>query len=165
MEGLGIDIKLLIAQLINFFLFFLIFKKYIAKPFSSFIKNEIKKDEEKEKLFAEMKKKEEAMIEEEKKLKAKMKRDLEEAILKSKKEAKAYKEELIAQAKKEAEEIVKKAKKQIEAEKKELEKETKKKVIDLALIIVEKGLKNYLDEKTQKEINKKMMENLKKVVN
>jgi F0F1-type ATP synthase membrane subunit b/b' len=40
MENLGIDGKLLSAQLINFILFFIIYKKYIAKPFMAFLKKE-----------------------------------------------------------------------------------------------------------------------------
>ena len=46
MENLGINVKLIIAQIINFALFFLIYKKFIAKPFVNFINGEKKKEEE-----------------------------------------------------------------------------------------------------------------------
>ncbi len=48
MEKLGVDLKLLIAQAINFILFFFIVKKYIAKPFSQFLKSEKENEKEKE---------------------------------------------------------------------------------------------------------------------
>ena len=40
MENLGIDIKLLIAQMINFGLFFFIIKKFVTKPFLNFVEDE-----------------------------------------------------------------------------------------------------------------------------
>ena len=45
MENLGIDIKLLIAQLINFGIFFFIIAKFVAKPFTKFLNEERNKDE------------------------------------------------------------------------------------------------------------------------
>jgi len=49
MEGLGVDVKLLIAQVINFLLFFYIFKKYLAKPFQKYLDEETKKTARKRK--------------------------------------------------------------------------------------------------------------------
>jgi len=50
MEKLGVDIKLLIAQITNFILFFIVFKKLVSKPFKNFLDDERKKEELKEKL-------------------------------------------------------------------------------------------------------------------
>ena len=47
MENLGIDLKLMIAQSINFLLFFFIVKKFIAKPFTNFLEEEKNKEKEK----------------------------------------------------------------------------------------------------------------------
>ena len=46
MENLGIDVKLLIAQVVNFALFLFIFHRFISKPFLRFLDSEKKKDEE-----------------------------------------------------------------------------------------------------------------------
>ncbi|MDO9028209.1 MAG: ATP synthase F0 subunit B [Candidatus Roizmanbacteria bacterium] len=165
MESLGIDIKLLIAQIINFGLFFFIFKKYIAKPFSNFLADEVKKEQEKEKVLNELKKKDEEMIASQNKLKVSLKKELEMAIKKSKDDAGLYKATLIAEAKSEAEEIIAKGKKQIEVEKKASEKELKNKVIELSTIIVEKAFNKYLSKDTQKDINKNILKNFESNLN
>ena len=54
MDKLGIDVKLLIAQLVNFGLFFFIFQKFIAKPFLGLIKSEEKKEKAKHAFEVEM---------------------------------------------------------------------------------------------------------------
>lgn len=165
MESLGIDIRLLIAQIINFGLFFFIFKKYIAKPFSNFLADEVKKEQEKEKVLNELKKKDEEMIASQNKLKVSLKKELETAIKKSKDDAGLYKAALIVEAKSEAEEIISKGKKQIEVEKKALEKELKSKVIELSTVIVEKAFSKYLSKDTQKEINKNILKNFESNLN
>ena len=165
MESLGIDIKLLIAQAINFGLFFFIFKKYIAKPFSNFLADEVKKEQEKEKVLNELKKKDEEMIASQNKLKVSLKKELETAIKKSKDDAGLYKATLIVEAKSEAEEIISKGKKQIEVEKKASEKELKNKVIELSTIIVEKAFNKYLSKDTQKDINKNILKNFESNLN
>ena len=159
MESLGVEVKLLIAQVINFGLFFFIFKKFIAKPFSNFLAEEVKKEQQKEKVLDNLKKKDEEMIASQNKLKASMKKELEMSIKKSKEDAKIYKSTLIAEAKKEAEEIISKGKKQIEVEKNTMEKELKNKVIELSTTIVEKAFDRYLSKETQKEINKNILKN------
>lgn len=161
MEGLGIDLKLMIAQVINFVLFFLIFKKYLAKPFAKFLDEEQKKQQAKEKMEQYLKDEEEKMKKNLEKQKKELEKKYDEAILKAKNEAKAYKEKLIAQAKKEAEEIIANARKKIEVEKKAAEKELNKKVIELSSMILEKTLHEELDEKKQKEINERLLKNLK----
>lgn len=165
MESLGIDIRLLIAQIINFGLFFFIFKKYIAKPFSNFLADEVKKEQEKEKVLNELKKKDEEMIASQNKLKVSLKKELETAIKKSKDDAGLYKAALIVEAKSEAEEIISKGKKQIEVEKKALEKELKSKVIELSTVIVEKAFSKYLSKDTQKEINRNILKNFESNLN
>jgi F0F1-type ATP synthase membrane subunit b/b' len=37
MDKFGLDIKLLIAQVTNFAIFFFVFKKFMAKPFAQFV--------------------------------------------------------------------------------------------------------------------------------
>ncbi len=165
MESLGIDIKLLIAQAINFALFFYIFKKFIAKPFSNFLADEVKKEQEKEKILVDLKDKEELMIVNQNKTKLQMKKELDEAIKKSKQEASLYKTKLVAEAGEEAEEIIVKAKKQIETEKKQAEKEIKNKVAQLSNMLISQSFDKYLSVSAQKEITKNILKNLPKNIN
>src|SRR3989344_4531891 len=65
MEGLGIDLKLLIAQIINFGLFFYVFKRFLAKPFVSFIDEEKQKEAERETSLQKAKKLEDELLKKE----------------------------------------------------------------------------------------------------
>ncbi len=159
MESLGIDLKLLIAQLVNFILFFYIFKRYIAKPFSQFLKTELDKEKEKERILQEIKKKEEMFTLEEKRIKEKIKKEYEEALKNTKQEAMKVREKIITQAKKDAEEIILKARRQIEEERNEMLKEIKQKAIDLSLLIVEKTLSQFIDKEMHKKINQQILKN------
>ena len=66
MENLGIDGKLLLAQIINFVLFFILVKQFVVKPFTNFLNQERKNEEDKDKLLEKLKKSEEAGLENEK---------------------------------------------------------------------------------------------------
>jgi hypothetical protein len=120
MESLGVDIKLLLAQIINFFLFFLIFKKFVAKPFSQFLISEKKKEEEKEKILAELKQKEENFVKEKDKEIKKLNTEQQRMIKELKEEIKKTREKMLNEAKKEAEIIVAKAQSKIETERQKL---------------------------------------------
>src|SRR3989344_9605340 len=127
MESLGIDIKLLIAQLINFGLFLFIFKKYIAKPFSDFLNLEIKKEKEKERILSELAKKQELVEKKAGKAKEKMKKEYDVAIQQARQEALVLRNQLVAAAKKEADDIIEKSKRQISEERSRPEKKNEKK--------------------------------------
>ncbi|MCL4364381.1 hypothetical protein M1328_04030 [Patescibacteria group bacterium] len=154
MESLGIDVKLLIAQLINFALFFFIFKKFIAKPFSKFLNIEVEKEKEKEKILTDLKQKEEKMLNEEKKARNRAKQQFDEAIKSAKEEAAKVRENLLIEAKTESEEVVARGRKQIEEEKEKMEKDVKKNIGDLSIAIVSKALDEFLDTDAKKNVTK-----------
>lgn len=151
MENLGLDFKLILAQIINFTLVFLIIKKFIATPFLKFIKKEKKVQEEKEKIELLVQQKKEELEKEEIKLREKWRKEAQTVINQAKKDGEKKKTEIIEQAKKEAGEQKKRAKKQMEEERTKMEKEIKKKIVDLGVDIVEKALSDYLKQEAQKE--------------
>ena len=159
MENLGIDIKLLIAQLINFGIFFFIIKKFVAKPFTKFLNEERSKDEEKNKLLEKLKRSEEAAVESERKMREKVKKELDVLFSQSKKEAQDIRGELVKQAEGDAQEIRDKSKKLLEEEKNVLYREVKDKIIKTSLIIVEKALKESLDESSRKQVTNFIIKN------
>lgn len=159
MENLGIDGKLLLAQMINFVLFFILVKKFVVKPFTSFLNLERKNEEEKTKLLEKLKKSEEAGMEAEKKMKEKMKKEFDVLFVEAKKEAQTMKAELIKQAELEAEEIKNKNKKLLEEEKNNLYREVKDKIIKTSLMIVENTLKDSLDESSRKKVTGAIIKN------
>jgi len=163
MESLGIDIKLLIAQIINFGLFFYVFKKYLAKPFASFMSDEAKLEKEKERIMEDLKKKEEELTTSQNKAKNLMKKELDAALKKVKEDATRLKANLIVEAKKDSQVIIDKGKKQIEVERAEMEREMKKKIVQLTGLVLERSFSSYLSSDMQKEVNKNVLKNLPKL--
>ena len=159
MENLGIDGKLLLAQIINFVLFFILVKKFVVKPFSTFLNQERKNEEEKIKLLDKLKKSEEAGIEAEKKMKEKMKKEFDVLFIQAKKEAQVLRSDLIKQAESDAQEIRDKNKKLLEEEKNLLYREVKDKIVKTSLMIVENTLKESLDESVRKKVTGMIIKN------
>jgi len=159
MENLGIDGKLLLAQIINFVLFFILVKKFVVKPFSAFLNQERKNEEEKIKLLDKLKKSEEAGIEAEKKMKEKMKKEFDVLFVQAKKEAQSLRADLIKQAEADAQEIRDKSKKLLEEEKNALYREVKDKIIKTSLMVVESALKESLDEVSRKKVTGTIIKN------
>lgn len=164
MDKLGIDPKLLIAQVINFSLFFFVFKKYLAKPFADYVANEKKKESEKAKMMQDLEEKHTRMEEEEKKWHLEIQKEKEAVIESAKKIAENTKTDILAQAKKDAEELIAKAETQISHERKDLYDDVKKRTIDLSTYIVEKGLKDYLTEDAKKNVTQHIITNMGKDV-
>lgn len=159
MENLGIDGKLLLAQMVNFVLFFILVKRFVVKPFTAFLNQERKNEEEKNKLMDKLKKSEEAGIEAEKKMKEKMKKEFEVLFVQSKKEAQILRADLIKQAEADAQEIRDKSKKLLEEEKNALYREVKDKIVKTSLMVVEKALKESLDESSRKQVTNFIVKN------
>lgn len=161
MDKLGIDVKLLIAQLVNFGLFFLIFQRFIAKPFLSLIKSEEKKEKEKRALEEELIRKSEQMSGEEKEAKEHLNAQIKTLLMNAKKEAELVKKSMIESAKKEAEDIITQSRRQIEEESASMEQTMKRKAADLSLLIVKEALKDYLTENMQKEMTQHIISRIK----
>ena len=159
MENLGIDGKLLLAQIINFILFFILVKKFVVRPFSAFLNQERKNEEEKIKLLDKLKKSEEAGIEAEKKMKEKMRKEFDVLFIQAKKEAQVLRSDLIKQAESDAQEIRDKNKKLLEEEKNLLYREVKDKIVKTSLMIVENTLKESLDESVRKKVTGMIIKN------
>lgn len=164
MENLGIDGKLLLAQLINFVLFFYIFKKYIATPFLKFMNQERQNEKEKEELLNKLKKGEEGLIVKDRELRDQLKKETALVLEKAKREGAGVREQIIADAKKDAQAIKERALKEIKEEKGKLYKDVKVKVADLSIMIVEKALSDYLDMDSKKKITSHILKNLDKAI-
>ncbi len=157
MENLGIDLKLLVAQLLNFLLFFILIKKFMVKPFLSFLDNEKKQDKEKEEALAQIKKTEEALIKDQEKAKAKTREELETFLKKAKKDSQQIKDEMILEAQKEAGEIKSRMDKQLSEERESLYRDIKKQITEVSLNLVSEGLKEALDESDKSKITKRIL--------
>lgn len=160
MENLGIDIKLLIAQLVNFAIFFFVFKKFIATPFMTYLKNEKKKDEEKDVMMKKLQEGETVLESKEKELLKKAKTEQDAIIAKAKDDAEKVKADIIAQAHKDAENVISKAKEQIEAERQAMQKDLKEQVITVSNLMVNQGLKDYLSDDARRQVTQNIIKHL-----
>jgi F-type H+-transporting ATPase subunit b len=160
MENLGVDIKLLIAQLINFGLFFYIFKRYISVPFTNFVKQEVKRNEEKENALAQAKKIENELADKEAEMIKKMKKQSFQVLADAKKEAQETKEKILQETQKEIEVMRANARKQVANEIELAQREIEKKIIELSSIAVNKTLQQNLDETMKKQLTEKVLNSL-----
>jgi len=157
MESLGIDAKLLIAQMINFVLFFLIVKKFIVKPFNRFVDDEKTKEKQTEAMRKTIEKQTETMQAHEKEFKQKMKKEMQTVLEKAKGDGLVIKEEMLVQTKKEMDVLKDKTQVQLLQEKTALEQEMKNKLAEMSMLIVNQSLKSVLDETTRKRITEKIL--------
>lgn len=152
MEGLGINTKLLIAQIVNFAIFYFIFKKFAAKPFMDFIKKSKEKEQEKEKILEDLKNKQEDIESREKQHQFKMKKEMQDAVKQAQQEGNKVRDELLSKTKSEIADLKAKAQTQIEDERNEMYREIKGKIVNLSTSIVNSALKDYLTEDAKKEL-------------
>ena len=162
MENLGIDLKLIIAQLINFLILFVIFKKFMAKPFLNFIRDERKKEESKNKLLVELDEKTQNLDKQRSLLKQEQKKEMEKTMQELSRQAETFRQELVKKAESEAKDILAKAKIQIEEEKVKLDQEMKSKLVTVSTMLVEKGLQSYLTDDAKRQVTQNILKSLPK---
>ena len=162
MENLGIDLKLIIAQLINFLILFVVFKKFMAKPFLNFIKDERKKEEDKNKLMSELEEKVQSLEKQKALFKQEQKKEMEKTMQEVSSQADNVRQELVKNAEKDAQDILAKAKIQIEEEKLKLEREMKSRLVTVSTMLVEKGLQSFLTEDQKRQVTQNILRNLPK---
>lgn len=156
-ETFHIDIKLLIAQAINFAIVISVLYFFALKPLIKVMKDrtvKIEKSlEDAKKIDAKLDKTET----EYKETLAKAKKEANEIIEQAKGEAEEKKQEMINDAKSEIGEMINKGKETLQQEKQEVLKEAKADIADLVLASVEKVLDKKMDGKEDKEIIKKIV--------
>jgi len=157
MENLGIDSKLLVAQLVNFAIFFFVFQKFIAKPFLAMLKKHKEEDELRVKVAHELETRQAAIDEKNKELQAEHKKALDKALAQTKKDAEVVKHEIIEEAKKEAESIIAKAHTQIESERALMVKELRQQIASVSVMTVEKALADFLTPDATQKLTKNII--------
>lgn len=159
MEKLGIDLKLLISQIINFLVLFFLLSKLLYKPILKLLEERKKKIaqtlEDSQKLREELVK----IEEDRKKILAEVRKEGEITLKKQIDLAEEKRKEIIEAAQKEAQRIIGETRTQLEQEKenmtREVAKRTGKLVIDLTKRII-----SQIDSETQHKILDKMIKDL-----
>jgi len=154
MEGLGIDAKLLLAQLFNFIILLVLLKKFLYRPLLKVL-DERKKKIEDGLVNAEKIKKELDIIEEEK---AKVLREahlqVSDLIAQERKNAQKEREKIIQEAKQQANEEVKKGAVLARQELDKAKEQLKKEAIVIAAEMTRKILSDLSEEDKKKIISK-----------
>ena len=159
MENLGLDLKLLIAQLVNFLIFFFVFYRFMAKPFIQFLTKEQKREEEKQTMLNSLKKREEEFDAKEKKLRQEMKKEMDQVIKQARQDAESVRQEIMEQTKKEADQYISRTRKQLDEERNELYRDVKRRTADLSILLVNKALSNYLNDDAKKKVTEYILAN------
>ncbi len=161
MEALGIDIKLLIAQLINFVLFVIIFSKFMYKPFMAYIKKQHDEEGQREELLRELEQKDQKATEAHKKILADAHAQASEITKEAESLAIAKRQEILEAANQEAKIIKEKAAQDIEAERQSLYDDVRTKVIKTSETMTAVVLKDFFSEKNQKNVMDEVLTKLK----
>lgn len=156
LESLGIDWKLLIAQIVNFLVLVFLLRFFLYKPIVNML---IKR---KDKIAQGLKDAEQAK-EQLEQASAKSKQALTEASLESEKIIKTAKKEMVEQtqaeikkAQKKAEEILASSRKQAALEQAKIVEKAKREITDLALTISEKVIGEQINKDDIKKVSEKI---------
>ncbi len=156
-RALGLDVKILIAQFINFAILLFVLYKFGYKPVFALLEDRKKKIEkgvhDAEKSGEKLKE----IEEKEKKVLAAAKKEAFVIIEKAKEQAEKRQGEIIKKAKEEVGEIINQEKAKIQQEKAKTLKELKREVVGLVAVSLEKILGEKMDGKKDEELIKKMI--------
>ena len=156
-ETFHIDIKLLIAQVINFAIVFAVLYFFALKPLMKVMRERTKKIE---KSVDDAKKIEEKLVKSEEEYNKQIVHAKKEANIileKTSQQAEERKKETITKAKEEIGQIINQEKANIQTEKAKTLKEIKREVADLVVASVEKVLEKRLDNKKDEELIRRMV--------
>jgi len=151
-EKLGLDYKLIIAQIVNFVLLLVILQRLAYKPVLKMLKDRTEKIEKSlkqaKKIEEELKNTEETKLSEIKKAKEEAQEIIKGAYETSEKRS----QESIERTKTKTQEIVEKAKQEIRAEKENSVQEAKKEITDISIQIAGKIIGENIDKNKQKDL-------------
>lgn len=154
MSALGIDIKLLVAQIVNFIIFFILVKKFIAKPFLKYLKDQQKIAEEKELALINIEKQKTEIELEKQKIIERTKNESISLIKETKNDLETLRAIELKKIQDELSTIKSKTYKQIEEDRRKMIAEVRSYIIETSSLLVKKALSDYLDEDKQKEVIK-----------
>ncbi|MFH1894538.1 MAG: F0F1 ATP synthase subunit B [Patescibacteria group bacterium] len=161
MEGLGIDWKILVGQVINFAILFFLLKKFVFKAFFSIlekrkkiIEDGVRKSEDAEKNLAKIR-----ILDQE--IRAAGEKNARDLIRSAGIIADKRKQEVLDAAEKEKERIIFEAKEMAKKEAESEKEKQRKESINLSFILAEKFLKERLNQEEDKKLLEKISSNLK----
>lgn len=165
MEKLGIDSKLLIAQIINFSLIVVVLTKFLYKPIIAILEKRKREIEEGLALTEKLKIEEEKLKEKREKILEAARKEAQEIMTQGKKDGKEQEREIIANAHLEGSDIIAKATEEAVRIKESLTKQLRAEAVTIATEMTKQLLKKALSKSDMQKIletNIKDLETLKK---
>ncbi len=160
-EKLGLDLNLLIAQIVNFVLLLVALQYLAYKPIIKMLNDRTEKIDKSlkqaRKIEEELHKTEEIKVSEIKTAKEEAQKIIKEAYETSEKRSL----EAVEKTKEKAKEIVEKAKQEIKAEKENSIREAKKEIADISIQIAEKIMGSNISEESQKRSINEVLKKIK----
>lgn len=160
-ESFHLDLKLLIAQAINFLIVFLVLYYFVFRPLAKVMKDRSKKIE---KSLADAEKIEEKLARTEEDYKKKMSEAKKEASVileKASQDSETKKKEMVAKAKEEIGQVISQEKAMMQSEKAKTLKEIKAEIADLVVATAAKVIGEKMNGKIDQEIIKNITKNIK----
>lgn len=156
-----VDWRLMIAQLINFFIVFWVLKKFAYHPIVKVLEERAKKIKEglenaqkaKKQLEESDRIKEQAILEAKKKS--------QEIIFEAQRDTEELRKQIVKKAEVEAERIVNEAQLRMEIERNEIFKDLKRQAVDMVAVGVEKVIGKTVSDKEHRELIAKVLEGIK----
>lgn len=164
MDKLGIEPKLILAQLVNFAIIMFVLSKLLYKPILSMLDKRKKKIQEGLALTEQMKVEEEKMEVKKTKMIAEAKKEATMLIEEAKGHAKTEAKQILEAAHKEADEIVEKGKLQAAEQKVLMQKEVQQESIELATGMAKRLLSSVMTQEVQHTVLKKHIKELQEIV-
>lgn len=157
LNNLGINGKLLLAQIINFLILLFVLYKFAYGPILKMLEERTDKIEKGLKDADESHKKLAEIVQKEKEVMAEARKEAQAIIVKAEEQAKKSKDGIAIEAKAQAEKIMQDTEKKIEEEKNKMLAEVKGEVAKLVVLATEKVIAEKLDVAKDKEIIEKSL--------
>lgn len=160
MDKLGIEPKLLAAQVVNFLVIIVVLQKLLYKPILDMIEKRKKEIAEGLAITEKMRLEEEKLKEKQDKALGKAREDAMGVIEDAKKQAKEVEKELLADAHTQAAAILARAKSEAEEMHKAAKADIKREAVDLAVVMAKRLLSEFLGAKEQHALIAKRIKDL-----
>lgn len=152
MEQLGIESKLLIAQVVNFLIIVFVLQKLLYKPILGMLEKRKKQIEEGLALTQKLRLEEEKLKQKQEKLLSATRAQAQAIIEDAKKQAKEQEREILADAHKEAQGLLERAKLETERLHKQMESDIRREAIELAAAMTKRLTASILGNKDQHKL-------------
>lgn len=163
MEALGIEPKLLVAQIVNFFVIVIILNVLLYKPILSMLAKRKKEIEEGLKYTEKMRGENEKAEERKAAIMADARKEGQVIIEEARRNGKTEEKQILEEARRTADEIIEKGKISVREERESMQKNIKKEVVNLAILMAKRLLSETITQEMQQKILSKHIKEIERV--